>query len=96
MKSMGAKPRLIYYPFLLIAIMFMLCYSLLNIWLTMETAILPFKEELTDMWIPIFLPAVPLLIWLRPRIGLANFKTKRSNNLPFLYLMVASFAIVIP
>ena len=93
---MDAKLRLIYYPFLLIAVIFMLCYSLLNIWLTMVTAVLPFNEELTDMWLPIFLPAVPLLIWLRPRIGLASFKTKRSNNLPFLYLMVASFAIAIP
>jgi rhomboid protease GluP len=96
MKFMGAKVRLIYYPFLLISIMFMLCYSLLNIWLTMDTAILPFKEELADMWIPMFLPAIPLIIWLRPRIGLASFKTKRSNNLPFLYLMVACFAIAIP
>lgn len=96
MRSFALKLRLIYIPFLLIAVGSILVYSLLNIWLTIDNTLIPLKEEVTDLWIPLFLPFVPVVIWLRPRIKLLNLSTRRSNNLPFLYVMVAAFAISVP
>src|SRR5258707_12439794 len=96
MKSFSLKLRLIYYPFLLAAAGFILAYSFLNGWLTIETATIPLKEIVTDLWLPLVLPFILLAIWLRPRISLLNLKTKRRNNLPLLYLIIAGFAIGIP
>jgi rhomboid protease GluP len=96
MKSFPLKLRRIFWPFSLIAVGFILLYSFLNALLTIDNAAIPLKEEVTDLWVPLLLPFIPLLIWLRPRIKLLNLKTKRSNNLPFLYLMIAAFAIGVP
>ena len=96
MKSFSPKLRLIYYPFLLIAAGFIVAYSILNGWLTIGTTTIPLKEPVTDLWLPLVLPFILLAIWLRPRIGLLNLKTRRANNLPLLYLMIAGFAIGVP
>jgi len=96
MKSFRLKLRLIFLPFLLIAGATMLAYSLLNILLTIDNTAIPVKEIVTDLWIPLILPFIPLLIWLRPRIKLLNLKTKRGDNSSFFYLIIATLAIGAP
>jgi rhomboid protease GluP len=96
MKSFSLKLRLIYYPFLLTAAGFILAYSFLNVWLTIETAAISLKEVVTDLWLPLVLPFILLAIWLRPRIDLLNLKTKKQNNLPLLYLFIAGITIGVP
>lgn len=96
MRSFSLKLRLIYYPFLLIAVGFILAYSLLNGWLTITTATIPLKEKWTDLWVPLGLPFILLAIWLLPGIRLLNLKSRRANNLPLLYLIIAGFAIGVP
>jgi len=96
MKSFNLKLRLIYYPFLLIATVFIVAYSILNGWLTIETTTISLKEPVTDLWLPLVLPFILSAIWLQPRINLLNLKARRAKNLPLLYLMIAGFTIGVP
>jgi hypothetical protein len=95
MNSFLLKLRLIYLPFILVAVGSILVFSLLNIWLTIDSTTISMNEEVTDLWLPLILPFVPVLIWLRPRIKQLNLTTRRGG-LPFLYLFVASLAISAP
>ncbi len=44
---------------------------------------------------PILLPIIPILIWLRPRIGLLKLN-KKSGGMPVFYHLVAIMALAIP
>jgi rhomboid protease GluP len=89
------KLKLIYLQFLIVAFAFIASYSFL-VWLIVyQFSILDLNEDLIKFWLPFCLPAAPIYIWLRPRIKLIVLKDKRGN-LPFLYLIAASFAISVP
>ncbi|WP_300599098.1 rhomboid family intramembrane serine protease [Niabella sp.] len=92
MKELSNKLRIIYKPFLLISIGFILLYTLLH-WLLFIKAAIPLKEDIVKLWLPFGLPWIPILIWLRPRIRLLNFK---NDNAAFGYQFLASIAIAIP
>lgn len=92
MKGFSDKLRLIYKPFVLIAIGFILTYTLLH-WLLFIKAGVPLKEDIVKFWLPFGLPWVPILIWLRPRMKLLHFK---NDNASFGYQFLASIAIAIP
>lgn len=92
MKGLADKLRLIYKPFVLIAIGFILTYTLLHWLLFIKTGV-PLKEDIVKFWLPFGLPWIPILIWLRPRIKLLNFK---NDNASFGYQFLASIAIAIP
>ena len=92
MKGLSDKLRLIYKHFGLIAIGFILTYTLLH-WLLFIKAGVPLKEDIVKFWLPFGLPWIPILIWLRPRIKLLNFK---NDNASFGYQFLASIAIAIP
>jgi hypothetical protein len=89
------KLKLIYKPFLIIAICIIAGYTLLNWLVFKKLQIFPLNEDIANIWIPFALPWVPILIWLRPRIKLLNLKRKKGD-LPSLYIFIAGFAIVIP
>ena len=89
------KLKLIYKPFLIIAICIIAGYTLLN-WLVFKKLhVFSLNEDIINMWIPFMLPWIPIIFWLRPRIKLLNLNRKKGD-LPFLYLFVAGFAIAIP
>lgn len=92
MKGLADKLRLIYKPFVLIAIGFILTYTFLH-WALFIKAGIPLKEDIVKFWLPFGLPWVPILIWLRPRIKLLYFK---NDNISFFYQFMASLAIAIP
>ena len=92
MKGLTDKLRLIYKHFVLIAIGFILTYTLLH-WLLFIKAGVPLKEDIVKFWLPFGLPWIPILIWLRPRIKLLNFK---NDNASFGYQFLASITIAIP
>ena len=94
MNNFSTKMRLVYLPFLIIAISFILIYSFLD-WLLVIVFELPLNDDLVRFWMPFSLPWIPLLIWLSPRIKLLILKDKKGN-LPFLYRFAAAFAIAIP
>ena len=90
-RGMSDKLRLIYKPFVLIAIGFILTYTFLH-WLLFIKLEIPLKEEIIS-FLTFVLIWIPLLIWLRPRIKLLYFKNK---NLYSVYLLLSCIAIAIP
>jgi rhomboid protease GluP len=94
MNNFSSRCKLIYIPFLVVAIGFIGIYSLLN-WLLIIRIEVPLNEELVHYWLAVILPWIPVLIWIRPRLKLLILKDKKGN-LPFLYLFAAACAIAIP
>lgn len=92
MKGLSNKIRLIYKPFVLIAIGFILTYSFLH-WVLFIKAGIPLKDDIIKFWLPFGLPFIPILIWLRPRIKLLQFK---NDNTSFGFQFLACLAIAIP
>ena len=89
---MKDKLQIIYKPFLLIALSFILIYTFLN-WLLFIKIGIPLKEDIVEFWLPFGLPFIPILIWLRPRIKLLKFKNEDAS---FVYQLLACIAIAIP
>ncbi|KFF16639.1 rhomboid family intramembrane serine protease [Chryseobacterium sp. JM1] len=86
------KLKLIFKPFLIIAICFIVGYTFLH-WILFIKAEIPLKEQIVRFWLPFGLPFIPILIWLRPKIKLLYFK---NENASFLYQFIACVAIAIP
>ena len=96
MKKQSKKLRLLYLPFLIIAISVIGGYTFLNWLIICKLQFISIKDIIVSFIIPFILPWIPILIWLRPRIKLLNLETKRDSNLPFLYQLIAAFAIAAP
>lgn len=94
MSNFSTRLRLIYAPFLTIAILFIVIYTLLDYLLVIRME-LPISEDLVHIWLPFGLPFIPVLIWLRPRIKLLYLRDGKGN-IPGLYQFVASVAISVP
>jgi membrane associated rhomboid family serine protease len=92
MKNLSAKLRIIYKRLVLITIAFLLTYTLLH-WLLFIKAGIPLREDWVKLWLPIGLSWIPILLWLRPRINLLQFK---NENASFGYQMLACAAMAIP
>ncbi|RYE25386.1 MAG: rhomboid family intramembrane serine protease [Sphingobacteriaceae bacterium] len=95
MTSFLTKIKLIFLPFLILALGFITIYTGLNWLLLIRFKVISLNEDLINFWLPFCLPYLPLYIWLWPRIKLLLLKDKKGN-LPFLYLLIASFAIAAP
>jgi len=93
MTNFLTKLKLIYLPFLIIALFVIGIYSFLN-WVLIIKEQLPLNQELVNLWLPIGFSILSVAIWLRPRVKLLSLKTKK-DNLPFLYYFVAAGAIAI-
>jgi len=78
MYKLNEKIRLIFLPFLIIAVAFVIGYSFLNWLLVIKTGFISIKEDIANFWLPYLLPWIPLLIWLRPRVKLLHFKKDRN------------------
>jgi rhomboid protease GluP len=95
MSKLAIKIRLVFLPFLLIAVGTITVYTFLHWLLFIKTDFISLNEDIVKFWIPFFLPWLPLFIWFMPRIKLLSFKTKKGN-LPWLYLFAATLAIAFP
>ncbi len=92
MNELSDKLKLIFKPFLIIAICFILMYTFLH-WILFIKVEIPLKEEIVRFWLPFGLPFIPIIIWLRPKIKLLYFK---NENASFLYQFLACITIAIP
>ncbi len=95
MQTITKKLRLIYLPFLVMTISFIVLYSFLNWLLFIKINTFSIKEDIVNFWLPFGLPWIPVLLWLRPRIKLLKL-TSGNGNLPFLYQFIAALAMAIP
>ena len=93
MKDITLKLRVVYLPFLLVAIGTILCYNAARWLLDIYLEILPLRADLLDFWLPIGLPWIPVLIWLRRPMCILHLK---GENGYFLYQLAMVAAIAIP
>jgi len=95
MNDISEKFNIIYKPFLIIAVIFIVAYTFLN-WLFFIQIGIWVKEDIVKFWLPFGLPFIPVLIWLRPRIHLLHFKNDKSSfGFQFLACMVIAFPTII-
>lgn len=52
---------------------------------TINSEILPIKEDIFHIWLPIILPWIPILIWLRPKIRILKSK---KDDAPMLLQLI--------
>lgn len=93
MKGLKEKLTLLFIPFVVIAICFVGLYTFLNWLLLIKADLIPVKEDIIHIWLPLALPWIPVLVWLRPRIKLLTFK---NENASFGYQFLAAMAITFP
>jgi len=95
MNSTRRKLNLILVPYLILAISIIAGYTFLHWFLFIKNQVFNVKEEILDFLIPMALPWIPILIWLRPRIKRLSLISQKGN-LPGLYIFIAGLAIAIP
>lgn len=93
--NIGIKLKEVYLPFLLVSLGTILGYSLLRWTFDIQLGIIPLKEDLLNIWFPIAIPWIPVLIWMRRRIRILNVRGKQDNGY-FLYQLVMVVAITCP
>ena len=95
MNEVAVKLRYIYARYLLISIGTIFLYSLFRWYFDYKLGIIPLKEDILDFWIPFFLPAIPILIWLRKPLLFLNIKWSNDNGF-FFYQLIAGLTILVP
>lgn len=84
---MSLKFRLIFLPFLLIAISFIGIYSFLDWYFIIQPQITTIKEDIPNYWLPVILPWIPVIIFLRPKLKLLKLKKNNRRSDPIFGLM---------
>ncbi len=89
------KFRLIFIPFLLTAIAYLVVYTFLRWLIFIKLQIFEVNEEYLDVWAPFILPWIAVLFWLNKRLKLLNLK-KGTRNAIGGFQLAAAFAIAFP
>lgn len=95
MQPFVKKIKLIYLPFFAVAVGFILGYSFVNWFFFVRTNTYPLREDWFGFWFPVFLPWVPVIIWLRPKLRLLRL-TGFKGHMSFVYQYIAVVAIAVP
>lgn len=95
MQQVLKKIRLLYIPYLIISISFLILYTFLHWALLIKYEIFSIKDYIINFGLPFGLSWIPVLIWLRPRINLLKLNGGNGNG-PFLFFLFAAIAIAIP
>ena len=93
MKSIWEKLQLIFLPFLLLGVSFILSYSLLNWLIFIEYRLVDLPSELINFYIPLILSIALSAVFLKPRIKLLKFKSKNTS---FYYVIISTLLIFFP
>jgi hypothetical protein len=96
MEQFYAKLKYIFLPFLIIAICTIGVYTFLNWLIIIKLNAFKIDEQVIEFFIPMALPWIPLLIWLRPRIKLLKLNTKGGKNPLTGILLINWISIGIP
>jgi rhomboid protease GluP len=96
MHSLSNKLRIVYLPFISIAVGCLVGYSFLNWLLLIKLDLFTLNDEVVNLWLPIFLPWLPILIWLRPRLKALKEKKLGRSSLRQLFYFVSWLAVAIP
>ena len=71
-------------PYLLVSICTIAGYTLLRWYLDIELGIIHVKEDILNFWVPMILPWIGILIFLRKPLRMLSIKGKRDNG-HFIY-----------
>ena len=90
------KLKELFLPFILIGLGTTMAYVAFRYVFDIKFGLLHWEEQYLNYWIPLFLPWVPILIWIRPRIRILKYRDwgRSDNYLAIQFLM--SLAIGIP
>lgn len=92
MKNYWIKFRYIVPTFLLVAFGTTIAVLIFRWIFTINSEILPIKEDVFHIWLPLVLPWVPITIWLRPKVRIVKFK--KGGDAPMLLQFIAWITIV--
>lgn len=92
MKGSGLKIKLIYARWLIILFAFVVIYSFLHWLLFIRLQVYDIHERVVIWILPLVLPLVPVLIWLRKRMRLLNMQSSKGDRW-FESLVLASLFI---
>ncbi len=92
MHLLKEKLRLIYLPFLLINLCFIVVYTFLHWVLAVQLKLIDYDEITTHFWLPIATCWIPVIIWLRPAINLLK-KTTPGETPSFGFQLFISIVI---
>jgi len=79
--------------FLIIAISTIVGLLLFRWLFAIQFSIIDIKEEVWNLWLPITLPWIPLVIWLRPRLRILTFKNDNDNG-RFFFQFISAGTII--
>lgn len=89
------KLRHIYLPYLYVSIFCILFLSALNLTLV-ESGLVKMDENVVTLIIPILFPAIPVFIWMWPRLKLLMLKPKDGKRWNESYFLIAWVFLAIP
>lgn len=96
MKNLSEKIKLLFIPFIIIQISFLIVYTFLHWLITIKLGMLQgINEEILDYWAPFILPWIIVPVFMLKNIRKLRFSDSYRNTLP-LYIFVAAIAITIP
>ena len=91
---MKQKTKLIFIPFFITAICFVIAYTFLDWLLVIRWQVLNVKEEIVQYWAPLTLAFISLLIWVRPRLKL--LEKRKKGDFISLMLFIGTIAMSAP
>lgn len=92
---MKDKLRIIFRPYLIALILFLLGYTFLNWLLVINLEIFSFPENVINIILPIIIGGLIAVFFIRPKFKALNLKTKKVNW-PDFYTFITAVTIIIP
>lgn len=90
------KLKKLFLPFILIGLGTSIAYAAFRYFFDIKLGLLHWDEQYLNFWIPLILPWVLILIWIRPRIRILKYRDYgRSDNYLVIQLLM-SLAVSIP
>ena len=89
------KFRLIFIPFLLTTLGFLIIYTFLHWLLLIKLRLFAVKDDYVDFGIPFILAFIAVLTWLKRRIKLLQLKKGTKDRTDFIQV-IAGFAMAVP
>lgn len=95
-KNTIQKLKLLLIPFLITSIGFCIIYTFLNWVLLVKLQLFSVKEIIVEFGIPIVIPAIPILFYLRPKLKILNLKKSNGQSLTDFYIFILWILIALP
>lgn len=96
MSPFTAKLKIIFLPFLIVAIGTIAGYSFLNWLLIIHLHLWLIDEDVINIFIPIALPLLPLVIWVLPKLNLLRLNRSGRRNPGAVLVMMLWIILIIP